>query len=235
VYVNLFIGSEADVTLPGGAVRLTQQTDYPWDGAIRLTVGPVDPAALGDDVAAGAEAVERPLAFPADFQMYVHIPGWSRNEPVPTDLYTFADSSDEAPVLRINGAATPLRMDGGFAVIDRTWSAGDTVELELPMPVRRVAANSEVESDAGRLAIQRGPLVYAIEGVDNGGSALDVTLPADAVLTPEFRPEMLGGVTVLRGEGLRGGRSLDLLAVPYFAWANRGPGEMEVWLTTADR
>jgi len=230
VYVNLFIGSEADVTLPGGPVRLTQQTDYPWDGTIRLTVAPVDPAAVGGDTAASAEAAERPLAFPAEFQVYIHIPGWARNEPVPTDLYTFADRSDETPVLRINGEEAALQMDGGFAVIDRTWSAGDTVELELPMPVRRVAANPAVETDAGRLAIQRGPLVYAIEAVDNGGTALDVTLPADAVLTPEFRPEMLGGVTVLHGEGLRAGEPFDLLAVPYFAWANRGPGEMEVWL-----
>ena len=84
-----------------------------------------------------------------------------------------------------------------------------------------------------RLAIQRGPLVYAVEAVDNGGSALDIRLPADAELTVEHRPDMLGGVTVLRGEALRGDETFDLLAVPYFAWANREPGEMAIWLPTA--
>jgi len=227
VYVNLFIGGEADVALPGGTVRLTQQTDYPWDGAVHLTV---ESAPASGAAASQQDGASAPLELPADFEMYVHIPGWARNEPVPSDLYTFADPSGATPSLRVNGQEVALQMHGGFAVINRRWSAGDSVDLELPMPVRRIAAHPSVENNSGRLAIQRGPLVYAIEAVDNGGSALDVTLPADAVLTPEFRPDMLGGVTVLRGAGRRGGVPFDLLAVPYFAWANRGPGEMEVWL-----
>jgi hypothetical protein len=230
VYVNLFIGSEADVVLPDGKVKLTQETDYPWDGSVRLTVEPAgapDAAAQADPAANAGVA---PVALPAEFQMYLRIPGWARNRPVPTDLYTFADTAEPRPSLRVNGEQMELQMDGGFAVLDRAWSAGDVVELELPMPVRRVAAHPSVENNAGRLAIQRGPLVYAIEAIDNGGATLDVTLPADAVLTPEYRSDMLGGVTVLRGEGLRNGEPFDLLAVPYFAWANRGAGEMEVWL-----
>jgi hypothetical protein len=261
LYVNLFIGSEARVELPGGALRLVQETDYPWDGTVRLTVAPVasvggtgaTPERATGGAGAGAgragrgtvasqagsggseqrAAAAEPMTLPADFEIYLRIPGWARNQPVPSDLYTFAEPSDATPALRVNGEPIALERGGGFAVLDRTWNAGDTVELVLPMPVRRVAAHPSVENNAGHLAIQRGPLVYAVEAVDNGGSALDIALPADAELTPEHRPEMLGGVTVLRGMGLRDGEPFDLLAVPYFAWANREPGEMAVWLPAA--
>jgi DUF1680 family protein len=208
----LFIGSDAEIELPGGMLRLTQETDFPWTGAVLLTVTPAAESA---------------------FEMRIRIPGWARNEPVPSDLYTFAGSFDGTPTLRVNGQALALQMDGGFAVIDRTWNPGDTVELELPMPVRRIAAHPDIDNNAGRLAIQRGPLVYAVEAIDNGGAALDVVVPEDASLTTEHRPEMLGGVTVVHGEGLRGGERFELIAVPYFAWANRGPGEMAVWLPVA--
>jgi DUF1680 family protein len=211
LYVNLFVGSEAELELPAGPLNLTQQTRYPWDGSVRLTFEPESEM---------------------EFELRVRIPGWARNEPVPSDLYTYADTFAGQPELRVNGAATQFEMDNGFAVIDRTWNRGDTVELDLPMTVRRVRAHPSVENDTGRLAIQRGPIVYAVEAIDNGGSALDVVLPEDAELSTEFRPEMLGGVTVVRGTALRGDEEIDLLAVPYFAWANRGPGEMRVWLPT---
>jgi DUF1680 family protein len=215
LYVNLFVGSEAEFELAGGSLRLTQQTDYPWDGTVLLTVEPDQDADAG-----------------VDLEMRIRIPGWARNEPVPSDLYTFADASYASPSLTLNGETIALGMDGGFAVVDRTWSPGDALELTLPMPVRRVAGHPRVENNAGRLAIQRGPLVYAVEAIDNGGEALDVALPADALLTTEHRREMLGGVTVVRGQGSRDGEPLEVLAVPYFAWANRGPGEMAVWLPT---
>jgi hypothetical protein len=217
LYVNLFIGSDAALELPSGDVRVTQETEYPWDGTVRFTVEP-----------AGGPAAT------ADFEMYVRIPGWARNEPVPSDLYTFAGASAEAPTVRVNGESLALDVRDGFAVIARSWGFGDTVELELPMPVRRVAAHPSVENNAGRLAIQRGPLVYAVEAIDNGGGALDLALPTDAPLSTEYRPGMLGGVTVVRGLGSRSGEAIELLAVPYFAWANRGPGEMAVWLPTGD-
>jgi DUF1680 family protein len=211
LYVNLFVGSEAELQLPAGSLRLIQQTDYPWDGAVRLTFEPESEM---------------------EFELRVRIPGWARNEPVPSDLYAYADTSAGQPELRVNGEVTPIEMDAGFAILDRAWSAGDTVELDLPMPVRRVRAHPAVENNAGRLAIQRGPIVYAVEAIDNGGAALDIALPESAELSTEFRPEMLGGVTVVRGTAMRGNEETGLLAVPYFAWANRGPGEMRVWLPT---
>jgi DUF1680 family protein len=211
VYVNLFIGSEAEMDLPGGALRIAQQTGYPWDGTVRLSVEPE--AAM-------------------DFELRLRIPGWARNEPVPSDLYAFADTFEAEPALRVNGEDVAIEMADGFASISRTWSPGDIVELDLPMPVRRVRAHPAVENNAGSLAIQRGPIVYTIEAIDNGGSALDVVLAEDATLTTEHLAEMLGGVTVVRGPAMRGDDEIVLLAVPYFAWANRGPGEMRVWLPT---
>lgn len=209
IYVNLFIGSEAEIELDDSSVKISQQTDYPWEGAVQLTVDP---------------------GVPTQLQLRVRIPGWARNAPVPSDLYVFTDDSEVRPVLQINGETVVLATQNGFAVIDRTWHPGDTVQLQLAMPARRVAAHPDVEDNEGRLAIQRGPLVYAIEAVDNGGAAHDVWMPADAQLTVSFRPEMLGGVAVLNGVAYRGEEAFEMLAVPYFAWANREPGEMAVWL-----
>jgi hypothetical protein len=201
VYVNLFVGSEATIPLPEGSLTVTQETYFPWEGSVRLRLEP---------------DAER------EIELRIRIPGWARNEPVPSDLYRFADAFDEKPTVRVNGGEVMLQMDAGFAVLRRAWKSGDTVEVDVPMPVRRVRAHEKVENNAGRLALQRGPLVYAFEAIDNGGKVKDVVLPEDAPLETEFLPGMLGGVTVVRGGGL--------LAVPYFAWANRGPGEMAVWL-----
>jgi DUF1680 family protein len=97
------------------------------------------------------------------------------------------------------------------------------------MPVQRVVANAAVAENAGRVALQRGPLVFAAEAIDNGGAALDLRLPASAEFTSRFDPELLGGVTVLEGMAIRDGSSVPFRAIPYFAWSNRGQGEMAVW------
>ena len=142
--------------------------------------------------------------------------------------------------LQVNGAAVPGSLEKGYVRIDRSWKAGDVVELSLPMPIRRVVAHASVEADQGRVALQRGPLVYAAEWPDNPGGHVRNLLLADATpLTTEFRPELLGGVQVdqrtfalaaynARGEVER--REQHLTAIPYYAWANRGPGEMAVWI-----
>ena len=218
VYVNLFVGSNAHATIDGVRVSLRQQTRYPWDGGVRLHVDPDRSARFG---------------------VRVRIPGWSAAQVIPGDLYRFVDRPREPVTLTVNGTRTPLRVDRGFAVIDRTWNAGDVIELNLPMPVRRVVARDEVRDDAGRVALARGPLVYAAEWPDNGGRALNIVVPDGAPLSAEFRRDLLGGVTVItgsaqaverRGEGPPVARPHRLVAIPYFAWANRGMGEMQTWL-----
>ena len=219
LYVNLFTSSDARVEVAGVPVRLRQETRYPWEGRIRLLVEP-----------------EREVAFP----LYVRIPGWARGEVMPGELYRFADADPVPPTLRVDGRALPLDMVRGYARIERTWRPGDVVELDLPMPVRRVLAHAAVEDDRGRVALQRGPLVYCAEWPDNGGRALDIVVPDGASFESEFQPRLLDGVQVIRGdveaiqEDSRGESAPTaphrLTAIPYFAWANRGMGEMAVWM-----
>src|SRR6185295_2766449 len=219
IYVNLFVASTAEVATDGGVVNLVQQTRYPWDGTVKITLRP---------------------AQSRSFALNVRIPGWARGEAVPSDLYRFADVSNEPVALKVNGGAVPVAVEKGYARIRRTWKAGDVVELSLPMPVRRVVANAAVEADLGRVALQRGPLVFAAEWPDNpGGHVRNLMLPDGAALTTEFRPDLLKGVQVIKAraialaydeQGTVNRREQDLLAIPYYAWANRGPGEMLVWL-----
>jgi DUF1680 family protein len=204
VFVNLYVGGEGTIDLGGRPIGLAQDTRYPWEGAVRLTVS---------------------ASRPAEFEMALRIPGWARNEVMPTDLYRFLDENHEAPALSVNGQAVPLDVRDGYARVRRTWKNGDTAQLVLPMPVRRVVAHEAVAEDRGRVALQRGPVVYAVEGVDNGGRVFELILPDDAALQAEFRPDLLNGVVAVNG-----GAARPFLAVPYHVWANRGPGQMLVWL-----
>jgi len=219
VYVNLFIAGSATIPVGRQPVEFTQETRYPWEGAVRIRLF---------------------LREPARFPLFVRIPGWALGRPAPGSLYTFADRHAEAPTLTVNGQSEKLNVEKGFAQIDRQWQAGDTVELKLPLPVRRLACDPQVKDNVGRVALQRGPLVYCVEGVDHGGAVRDLVLPDEAELRAEAAPDLLGGVTVLRGPARRVVREgdavrttdVELRAVPYYAWCHRGAGEMAVWLPT---
>jgi DUF1680 family protein len=220
LYVNLFASGTARLPLTsGGTVELRQETRYPWDGAVKLTVTPPGPT---------------------PFALKVRVPGWARNEPVPGDLYRFDGTADAPVTLKVNGEPVAVEITAGYATLDRRWKAGDVVELNLPMPVRRVRANDKVAADRGRVALQRGPVVYCAEWPDaDGGKVRNLLLPDAAAVVAEERGELLGGVVVLRSkakayaqdaEGKLASSDVDLLAIPYYAWAHRGKGEMAVWL-----
>jgi hypothetical protein len=176
--------------------------------------------------------------------MKVRIPGWARNEPVPSDLYRFADSSTERASVKVNGEPVGMMLDKGYVTIRRLWKRGDLIDVVLPMPVRRVVANDLVEADRGRVALQRGPIMFAAEWPDNpNGKVRNIVLPADATLTSEFRPDLLNGVQVIKGRAFglsetADGRVVkheqDFVAIPYATWANRGRGQMIVWLAATD-
>ena len=135
--------------------------------------------------------------------IHVRIPGWARNEPVASDLYHFADAVKEPVVVKVNGRAVASRVEKGYVDLTRTWRPGDTIELTMPMPVRRLVAHNLVEADRSRVAIQRGPVVYAAEWADNpNGKVRNLVLPATAKLTAEHRPALLGGVTVIQGRAV---------------------------------
>jgi hypothetical protein len=192
-------------------VTVRQQTEYPWDGRVAMTID-----------------AERPIAF----SLKLRRPGWLDAGPFGTDLYRFEGPAlADGVVVTVNGeAVTPALEDGWFTLV-REWTPGDRIELALPMPVRRVAGHPSMEAADGRAAIQRGPIVYSLEGIDNDGRVLDVVLPLDAALEPAFRPDLLGGVTVISGPAVgEDGTARTVTAVPYFAWANRERGEMVVWV-----
>ena len=220
LFVNLFAGGTAEIRMDGGRrVQITQQTRYPWDGAVKISVKP-EPA--------------------GKFTINVRIPGWARNEAVPGDLYRFAEQVNQPAVLKVNGRPALVRLDKGYAPLTRLWKSGDTIELLLPMPVRRVVANEQVAADRGRVALQRGPVVYCAEWPDNpNGRVRNLMLPDGARLTAEFRPDLLNGVEVIKGtayalaydaQGRVTRNEQALAAIPYYAWANRGPGQMLVWI-----
>jgi DUF1680 family protein len=217
VYVNLFAQGTGKLKAGGTDLEIVQTTDYPWKGDVRIEVKP---------------------GKAADFTLAVRIPGWAMNRPVPSDLYTYTEAAESVPTLKLNGQAAELKVDKGYALVSRTWQAGDVVELSLPMPVRRVAANEAVEEDRGRVAVERGPLVYCAEGPDNDGRVSNLVLADGAALVAETRPDLLNGVVVIKGEAEalseKGGKIISekkaVTLIPYYAWANRGKGEMTVWL-----
>jgi len=206
LYVNLFAEGEAHVALTGGTVTIRQRTRYPWEGEVEIQVEP---------------------AAPREFAVYVRIPGWARNRPVPTDLYRYVDEPAAEPEVAVNGRPVALDLVRGYVRLEREWAPGDTVSVRLPMKVRLVAAHEAVEADRGRLAIERGPLVYCVEGIDNGGRVGHVRIRRAARFTTEYRSGLLGGVTVIQWDGY--------MAVPYYAWSNRGEGPMAVWLPEESR
>ena len=154
--------------------------------------------------------------------------------------YAFTDKSVAPAVLKVNGQPVALNIAKGYVAIARQWKAGDVIDLNLPMPVRRVLANDAVMADRGRVTLQRGPVVYCAEWPDNpGGHVRNLVLPRNAVLKTEFRPELLKGIVRISGngealvldkEGKVHRKAQLITAIPYYAWAHRGPGEMLVWL-----
>jgi uncharacterized protein len=191
---------------PGLVVKMIQETRYPWDGAVRLTVDPVKTSR---------------------FAINVRVPGWAREEALPSALYRFAGKSPHAVDLKVNGRHVPLQLEKGYVSLRRKWRSGDTIELNFPMQPRRVLASVDVAADRELVAIQRGPIVYCAEWPDNSpghapGQVLELALADDSALTAEFRPDLLNGVMVVKGRGFT--------AIPYYAWAHRGKGQMAVWL-----
>ncbi len=211
--MNLFIGSKAHLIMGGDRVSLEQQTRYPWDGDIRIHVDP-----------------DRPR----EFTVYVRIPGWTGDQVIAGDLYRFFDKSHASVTLKVNGHAVNPTMAKGYAEIRREWKSGDSIELSLPMDVRRVLADPKVRDDAGLVALERGPLVYCAEWADNGGHALNLVVPDKAELRSEYRKDLLNGIEVITGKALAVSNAIakpvDLIAIPYYTWSNRGMGEMAVWL-----
>ena len=201
LYVNLYMAGTMTHSLGGREVALEQKTDYPWSGDVAIEV-------LGNKA--------------GEFSMRLRIPGWARGEVVPSDLYTFADSVKDGYSVKVNGESVSAELEDGYFVITRNWKKGDTVELSFDMSPRLVKANDAVEADRGRLAVERGPLVYCAEWCDNEGDVREAVINPSDAMSVEACPDLLGGIDVIK--------SGSLTLIPYYAWCHRGSGTMEVWL-----
>jgi hypothetical protein len=208
VYVNLFVGGSAKFELGGRMLEIQQETAYPWDGRVKITLAPDQPMFVG---------------------LNLRIPGWAQNQPVPSDLYRYDDGVKPRVRLAVNGRSQEVEVTKGYARVERRWKAGDTVTLELEMLVRRVASNAAVKANANRFAIERGPIVYCAEGVDNGGKLLELVMAGKPMFQLEERANVLGGIVGI-SMTVPNGNALNL--IPYYAWCHRGPNEMRVWHPT---
>jgi DUF1680 family protein len=214
IAVHLYGDSTARFEIAGGNVTLTQESDYPWDGAIALRV-----------------ETDRPLRF----KLHLRVPGWCRKA-----------------ALSVNGEPIDLKAvtADGYATLDREWKSGDAVQLDLEMDARRIYANPKVRHDLGRVALARGPVLYCVEATDNSVPLDAINVPQAAAFSASHEPGLMGGVTTLSGTVAAdaGGdwngnlyrseppanAEVTVKAVPYFAWDNREPGRMLVWLRRAN-
>lgn len=217
IMVNLFVGNEAAIPFGTNKVSLKQTTNYPWDGDISIEV-------TGDVKDA--------------FNLLVRIPGWLQGEVVPSDLYHFIDHQSSANTVTVNGKKVRPSVQNGYMVFARNWSKGDVLEISFPMDVQKVKAIDNVQADKGKIAYQRGPVVYCFEDKDNNnGWLFDTYISPEAEVETQFEDTLLGGVETFSISGIQvkpeGTEEVALKAIPYYAWNNRGTSNMAVWMAEA--
>jgi len=218
IFVNLYVQSNGKVKVGKNEVSLKQTTQYPWDGKITISVNP---------------------ANNGNFAISLRIPGWAGSQPVPTDLYKFTAKALTDCNIRVNGKSVKPVLKNGYASIDRQWKKGDVIELNLPMPVRRIEAHEKVADDKGKLAIERGPIVYCLEGKDQTDKhVFDKYIPENAKMDYTYEKDLLNGIMVLKGNAkevsLNGEeKDVPFTAIPYSTWNNRGTDEMAVWIPSS--
>ena len=217
VYVNLFLSNRAELKLNEKKVVLEQETGYPWNGDIRVKV------AQGN----------------LPFTMNIRIPGWVRGSVLPSDLYSYADDLKLGYRVLVNGEEVTGELRKGYLRIDRKWKKGDVVEVHFDMHPRVVKANEKVVADRGRVAVERGPIVYCAEWADNDFNIQNIILNRHPKFQVTEKPELLYGVNEITTEvqalgfdaaGKLATRDVTLTLIPYYAWAHRGEGKMDVWL-----
>lgn len=221
IYVNLFVGSSTNLSLANGSVNVKMATNYPWDGKINLQIDPVKKSFFG---------------------LYLRIPGWVQGKTYTNGLYEYANFKADNYSLKVNGKDVVTKVESGYLVIEREWKIGDQVTYDLPMQVNRLISSSDLKFDNNRVAIQRGPIVYCVEGADNDNKAWNFILPStvdfeisDQTILDEPIKALSAIVPVLSvsadGSSLQTQKK-KITAIPYYTWANRGKNEMQVWLPT---
>lgn len=214
LYINLFISSKATFSLGENSVTITQETEYPWKENISCVIN-----------------TQKKI----NFNLALRIPGWARNKPVPSDLYQYKENISNNLVIKVNENEVNFNNENGYAILSRIWEDGDKIELTIPMPIRRVISNEKVKNNNNKVAIERGPLVYCLESEDNDiPDFKNIKLNDNTILTSEYIPNLLNGIVVIKGkinylDDKNQVKENDFVAIPYYAWAHRGSGEMTVW------
>ena len=209
IYVNLYAQGKAKI----GKVELEQTTNYPWDGNIRLKVNK-----------GGGK-----------FAIRLRIPSWLKQSPTNNSLYSYIDVAPAYTIL-VNGVAAGAVDNNGYVTINRNWKKGDIVELSFPMEVRRIVANDNAEDDRGKVALERGPIVYCIEGNDQADhTVFNKYILNSAPITARYEANLLNGVVLLEGAAKQleqdgEVKDVKIRAIPYSTWNNRGPQQMEIWI-----
>ncbi len=220
IFVNIYLDNIASIEKGGNRVEVVQKTNYPWDGDIEITVNPDNEE---------------------QFTIKLRIPGWARGEAIPGNLYRFMGENDQDVQLSVNGKGVKVTATDGYATIKRKWKKGDIIKLILPMPVKKVIADEMVEADLNKFSLQRGPLMYCAEWVDNtDGQVLSLVFNPTAEMDVEYREDMLGGAAIIKTVATPARKTLSnkvilgdsdmAVLIPYHLWNNREPGEMKVWL-----
>ncbi len=201
LYVNLYASNTAEITLDKTKLQIVQQTNYPWDGNVALTVWPKKES---------------------EFTVKLRIPGWAKNQVLPGDLYSYAIPASAKVLLKINGKPFEYTEDKGYITISRKWKKGEIIEMELPMEVKKVVTNEKVESNKGKVSLEYGPIVYAIEEIDNPTAFDKISIDANDTFKVTKEPNLLEGVNTIQTKNFK--------AIPYYSWSNRGVGKMKIWI-----
>ena len=220
IYVNLFVGSKTQFHLPNGTIQFDMATNYPWDGLMKCTLNMKN-------------KIKAPIAF--------RLPGWANGIPAPGKLYHYtSNEKEEAPVVLVNGLPVSYEIENGYVVVQKEWKNNDVVEYKLPMNIKKILARDELLQDNGRIAIQRGPIVYCVEAIDNNGKAWNIATPISTIFTTENFSvldekvvSLISKVPVVQinDNGLSIQTTIQQIrAIPYYTWCNRGSDAMQVWI-----
>jgi hypothetical protein len=207
------MSNNALVVINKKKIEITQRTGYPWNGQVSIDVNP-----------------EKSLAF----TVKLRIPGWAINKAVPGNLYTYMGTNSEKVILKINGKNEKYSVHKGYIEITKEWEKGDKIELTLPMAIRRVIADENVQEDLNKVAFEYGPIVYCAEKIDNNIELSNLSIPDNVKLSVAKQNIQTDEVNIITGKVnvINSGNEKELFnltLIPYYIWSNRGIGEMKVW------
>jgi DUF1680 family protein len=218
IYINLFANSTGSISVNNKEIQIVQENNYPWEGDLTFRIT---------------------AKTPTEARLLIRIPGWAQQQAIPSNLYTFINRQALEIPVTINGKKTNYTIEKGYAVLSGKWKTGDVVKVALPMEVQKITANQKIENNIGKIALQRGPLVYCAEWPDNFGMTSNLVLPMNSSFSAEHKTDLLNGVTVLKSEAIAinidqknnsvSSKTQPFIAIPYYAWAHRGKGEMMIW------